>query len=168
MSIRDLVPWRRGNGGSALTRREADPFLDLRREMDRMFERFGRWAGLEPFEETLFPSATFAPAVDVSETDDQVRVTAELPGLEKDNVQVSLEGDSLVLSGEKKGEEERRDGGYYRAERYYGSFSRRIPLPCDVNFDKAEATFKNGVLAVTLPKTEEAKRKHKRIEIKSG
>jgi len=168
MAIRDLVPWRRGNGGSALTRWEADPFLDLRRDMDRMFERFWRLSGFEPFEEVLWPSRTFAPALDVSEIDDHVRVTAELPGLDKDDVEISVDGDNLVLSGEKKQEDERREGGYHRAERYYGAFSRRIPLPCDVNFDKAEATFKNGVLTVTLPKTEEAKRKHKKIEIKSA
>ena len=74
----------------------------------------------------------------------------------------------MVLSGEKKAEDERREAGYYRAERYYGSFSRRIPLPSGVNFDKAKASFKNGVLTVELPKTEEARRMRRKIEVKSA
>jgi len=168
MSIRDLVPWRRRNGDRALTRWEADPFRDLWREVDRLFERFGRMTWLEPFEEGLAPFRSFAPAVDVSETDDEVHVTAELPGLEKDDIEISVEDDSLVLSGEKKEEEERRGKGYYRCERYYGSFNRRIPLPCEVQSDRAEATFKNGVLTVRIPKTEEARRKHRKIQIKSA
>ena len=169
MSIRDLVPWRRGNGGSALARRESDPFLDLRREMNRIFDRFGLMSDWDPFfGGAPLPAPAFGPAVDVSETDNEVRITAELPGLERDDVEVSLDQDAVVLSGEKKEESERRESEVYRAERYYGAFNRRIPLPCDVNFDKAEATFRKGVLRITLPKTEEAKRRQKRIEIKSG
>lgn len=168
MAIRDLVRRHRGNEGPSLARWESDPFLDLWREMDRMFERFGRFNGLEAFEEGLLPSRRFGPALEVSETSDQIRVSAELPGLNKEDVEISIEGDNLILSGNKKQEEERKEGGYYRSERYYGAFRRSVPLPCDVNFDKAEATFKNGVLTVVLPKTEEEKRKHTKIEIKNG
>jgi HSP20 family protein len=162
MAIRDLIPKRRGDGGTSLARWEMDPFLDLWRDMERVFGL----SGIEPFERTLMPRA-FAPALDVRETEDHVRVSAELPGLSKDDVEISIEGNNmLVLSGEKKAEDEKQEGGYYRSERYYGSFSRRVLLPSDVDFDKADATFKNGVLTVMLPKTEEAKRKHRRIQIK--
>ena len=168
MANHELVPRRRGNGGSTLARWEVDPFLDLRREMERMFEDVERLTGFEPFEGAALPSHTFLPALDISETKDHVRVTAELPGLNKADVEISVEGDSLILSGEKKQEQEKREGGHYRSERYYGAFNRRVPLPCEVNFDKAEATFKNGVLTVMLPKSEEAKHKHKKIEIKDA
>jgi HSP20 family protein len=155
MALRNLIPKRHGDGGTTLARWESEPFLDLWRDMERVF-------GLGSFEPHVF-----MPALDVHETDDHVRVTAELPGLSKDDVEISIEGNNmLVLSGEKKAEEEKRQGGYYRSERYYGSFSRRVLLPADVDFDKAEASFKNGVLTVMLPKTEEARRKHRKIEIK--
>jgi len=156
MAIRNLIPKRHGDGGTAVARWEREPFLDLWHDMERVFG-----LGVEPH---MF---MFTPALDVQEADDHVRVTAELPGLMKEDVELSIEGNNtLVLSGEKKSEEEKKEGGYYRSERYYGSFSRRILLPADVDFDKAEASFKNGVLTVMLPKTEEAKRKHRKIEIK--
>jgi HSP20 family protein len=168
MADRELTPRRRGNEGSTLARWEADPIFNLRHKMARMFEDLERLTGFEAFEGAALPSHTFLPALDMSETNDQVRVTAELPGLNKEDVEISVEGDSLMLSGEKKEEKEQREGGYHRSERYYGAFTRRVLLPCQVNFDKAEATFKNGVLTVMLPKTEEAKHKRRKIEIKGA
>ena len=158
MAIRNLIPRRHGDGGAALPparRWESEPFLDLWHDMERVI-------GLGGIE-----SRAFAPVLDVRETSDQVQVSAELPGLNKEDVEISIEGNNvLILSGEKKSEEEKKEGGYYRSERYYGAFTRRVLLPADVDFDKAEANFKNGVLTVLLPKTEEAKRKHRKIEIK--
>ena len=168
MANRDLVPRRQGNGGPALARWEAEPFVDLQHEMERMFEDLERLTGIEPFIGTRTASHMFLPALDISETKDQVRVTAELPGLNKEDVEISVEGNSLILSGEKKEEREEKEGGYHRSERYYGSFSRLVSLPTEVNFDKAEATFKNGILTVMLPKTEEAKQRHRKIEIKGA
>jgi len=162
MAIRNLVPKRRGDGGTSLARWESEPFLDLWRDMERVFGL----GSIEPFEGELMPRM-FSPALDVRETDNYMQVSAELPGLNKGDVEISVENHNmLVLSGEKKSVEEKKEGGNYHSERYYGSFSRRILLPSDVDFDKAEATFKNGVLTVMLPKTEEAKRKHRKIEIK--
>ena len=168
MADRELMPRRRANGGSALARWEADPIFDLRHEMARMFEDLERLTGFESFEGEMMPAHAFLPALDISETKDQICITAELPGMNKEDVEISAEGNSLVLSGEKKEQQEQREGGYHRSERYYGAFSRRVTLPCEVNFYKADATFKNGVLTVMLPKTEKAKLRHKKIEIKGA
>jgi len=111
-------------------------------------------------------SETYTPAVDVQQTENEVRVMAELPGLNKKDIEIWVESDHLMLSGEKRSEQTKEDAGYYSTERRYGSFWRMIPLPSGVNFDKAEATFKNGILTVSMPKTEEAKRHQRKIEIK--
>jgi len=138
-----LVPWR--------------PFEDLstlRREMDRLFERFfGEPIGLER------PTGMWTPQTDVTETKDSVSIKAELPGLEAKDVEVSVSGDMLIIKGEKKQEKEEKDEHRHLVERTHGAFSRMVRLPAPVAADKIKATFKNGVLTVTLPKTEEAKPK---------
>jgi HSP20 family protein len=101
--------------------------------------------------------------VEVSETDKEIRVTAELPGLEERDVEVLLNGDVLTLRGEKRSETE--DQGRHFSERFYGQFERRIPLDTEVEEDKVEARFKNGVLTINMPKTERAQTKAKRIAI---
>jgi HSP20 family protein len=159
MAIFDLVPWKRNDKAVAI-RREEDPFFALRREMDRLFDDF--WGGglLEPY-------GAFDPRVDVTETETEVKVTTELPGLDEKDVEVSLTQNMLTLSGEKKAEKEDKGENYYRMERSYGSFRRAIPLPGEVEADKVEATFKNGVLTVVLPKTAQAQTR-KKIAIKSA
>jgi len=121
----------------------------------------------EPTRDTYFwPSTILAnggPAVDVIEEEDQIRVVAELPGVSEKDFTVELQGSRLLLRGEKKASrEERREGAYF-AECAYGSFSRTIPLPVEVDADKVSAEYKHGVLTVTLPKAERAK--GKRIDI---
>jgi HSP20 family protein len=105
------------------------------------------------------------PALDVVDDDDEIRVTADLPGVDKDDFQIEVVGDRLVLRGEKKAEREERKGDYYYSERSYGSFSRTIPLPAEVDPDKAEARFKNGELRIRLPKTEEAKSRRVKVRV---
>lgn len=105
------------------------------------------------------------PAVDVVEEDDEVRVTADLPGVDKDDFQVEVVGNRVILRGEKKSTREEKKGGYSYSERSYGSFSRTIPLPAEVNPDQAEATFKNGELTIRLPKTEEAKARRVQVHV---
>jgi len=167
MAIRDLIPWRRRGRGALVRRDEFEPFRTLQEEMNRLFDRFMGRSWLAPLGEWEPPVVgTFAPSVDVAETDEHVRVTAELPGLDPKDIELSVSGNTLTLKGEKKEEREERQGATYRSERYYGSFSRVIPLPCEVESDKAEATYKNGVLTVTLPKPEEVKKRRKKIEIK--
>jgi len=167
MAIRDLIPWRRRGRGAVAHRDDLDPFRSLQEEMNRLFDRFMGQFGMSRFGEWETPSGgPFAPSVDLAETDDEVRVSAELPGLESKDIEISVSGNSLTLKGEKKEEREEKQGTTYRSERYYGSFSRVIPLPCEVDADKAEATYKNGVLTVTLPKPEEARKSRKKISIK--
>ena len=145
----ELIPWRPFGG----------ELSSLRREMDNLWSRF--------FSETTLArrvTEEWWPSVDMSETKDSFIVKAELPGLDAKDVDVSISGDVLTIIGEKKREEEEKDEHHYRAERYYGSFQRSFQLPTNVQADKVEATFDKGVLKVTLPKVEEAKKKQ--IEIK--
>jgi HSP20 family protein len=106
-----------------------------------------------------------APAVDVFEEKDDIVVKAEIPGMDKDNIQVNLTDHTLTIKGEKKKEEEVKEENYYRSERSYGSFFRTLELPKDVHADKVKATFKNGVLEVRMPKTEEAKAKEIKVKV---
>jgi len=127
--------------------------MSLRDEMDRMFNEF---FGTLP-ERLETTEGVWYPSVDVSETDDDLIVTAELPGIEKDNVKVSVHDNTLTIKGEKKQEKETKNETYHRIERCYGAFQRSITLPTGVDTGKIQATFKNGVLKVKLPKREEAK-----------
>jgi HSP20 family protein len=122
--------------------------------MDRLFERFfGEVASLE------LPGGTWEPRIDMSETKDTLTITAELPGLDPKNLDVSVSGDVLTIKGEKKQEKEEKDGRRHVVERSYGAFVRMVRLPAPVAQDKIKASFKNGVLTINLPKTEEAKQK---------
>jgi HSP20 family protein len=169
MAIKDMVPWKR-NDKNVLVRRQEDPFTAFRYEMDRLFDDFfGRGFGLSQFEGgSVGRFGAFNPQVDVTENDKEVKVIAELPGLTEQDVEVSLSNDVLTISGEKKHEKEDKGENYYRMERSYGSFQRAIPLPVEVQSDKVEATFKNGVLTVTLPKSPQATQNRKKITIKAS
>ena len=105
------------------------------------------------------------PTVDLYEEDQAVVVKAEVPGMDKTDLKVDLTDSMLTISGEKKKEEDIKEEAYSFSERSYGSFSRSLHLPCAVESDKAKATFKNGILEVKLPKTEEAKKRHKKVKI---
>jgi HSP20 family protein len=111
-------------------------------------------------------TSVFTPRVDVTEDNENLYVEADLPGVEKKDVKVSVVGDVLTISGEKKKESRDENKNYYRLERTSGSFSRSFTLPAEIHADKIAAEFKDGVLKVTLPKTEEAKIVERQIEIK--
>jgi HSP20 family protein len=148
----DLIRWKSGRHSSALS--------SLRREFNDLFDRF--WSGqVEPMQ-----LGRWAPAVDISETEEAVLVQAEVPGLEADEIEVLVEGNVLTLKGEKKDVREETGDTYHRVERQYGTFIRSIPLPSPVVSDKAEASFRNGVLEVRLPKSEEARPKHVTVDVK--
>ena len=133
----------------------------LRREMDRLWDRsLGETQLARTFTESWLPS------VDISETKDNFVVKAELPGLETKDVNVSISGDILTIKGEKKAEEEEKDEHYHCVERYSGSFQRTFQLPSGVKADKIKATFDKGVLKVTLPKVEEAKKNEIEVKVK--
>jgi HSP20 family protein len=127
---------------------------DLRREMDRFLDRYAEPAW-EPF--ATMTGGAWAPMLDVAETKDTMMVTAELPGVEAKDIGIELTGDLLTLKGEKEKRTEEKEERYHRVERTYGAFLRSVRLPMAVDGSKITATFKNGVLVVTLPKTPAAK-----------
>jgi HSP20 family protein len=141
---------------------ERDPFALLRREMDALFEGFFSDRG-----ESAPGLKGFNPRVDVAESDREIRLTAELPGVDEKDVEVALTRDGITIKGEKRSEKEDKGEENYWLERSYGSFRRTFSLPCEVDSDKASASFKKGVLTVTLPKTAQAA-KNKKIEVKAS
>ncbi|MHA3772374.1 Hsp20/alpha crystallin family protein [Verrucomicrobiota bacterium sgz303538] len=163
MTLKNLVPWKRGHEGMAVRRSES-PLDVWRSEMDRLFSRamFSPMGGdlSEGMMEHQFPE------VDVTETEKEVQVTAELPGIDEKDLEVTVDQTGLTLRGEKREEREEEKKGYYLSECSYGSFHRHIPLPEALITDKAEAKFKNGVLKITVPKSPEAESKRKTLQIK--
>jgi len=138
-----------------------DPFAVLRREIDGLFDGF-----LSGFGAPARGLEAFNPSVDVAENDKEIRITAELPGVEEKDVEVSLSGNGITIRGEKRAEKEEKGEERYRLERSYGAFRRSFSLPCEVDAGKAAASFKKGVLTVTLPKSAEAA-KTKKIAVKT-
>ena len=163
MAMRDLIPWNRGREVSVRRGDEANPFLTLHREMNRLFDDAFRGFDLAvPSNERFFDRTMGWPNIEVSETDKELKVTAELPGLEENDIEVELTNGVLAIRGEKKTETEDKDRRF--SERYYGHFERRIPVD-DVEQDEVAASFKNGALTVTLPKSPTAQQKVKRVAI---
>ena len=154
---KSLAPWR---PITELSRWERD----TDRMMDEFFDRRvrpwwpERWFGGERLRVDV-------PAVDMYEDKDDVVVKAELPGIEKDNIEVNLADNTLTIKGVKKKQEETKNENYYRSERYYGSVMRSVELPRDVQADKVKASFKNGVLEIRMPKTEEAKTREIKVKV---
>jgi HSP20 family protein len=163
MAMKDLIPWNRGRDMTARRSEEVNPFLTLHREMNRLFDDAFRGFDLAPFgTDRFFDRAMGWPNIEVSETDEDLKVLAELPGLDEKDVQVELTDGVLAIKGEKKTETEDKERLF--SERYYGRFERRIPID-DVDEDKVSASFKNGVLIITMPKAPQAQSKVKRIAI---
>jgi HSP20 family protein len=147
------------------------PFSEISRwepELERMFDDFfgrrlrplwpGRWGPVREVGLSI-------PPVDLYEEKDEIVVKAELPGMSKEDIQINITDHLLTIKGEKKKEEEIKEADYYRSERSYGSFSRSVDLPGEVQIEKAQASFKNGVLEIRLPRTEEAKRREIKVKV---
>jgi HSP20 family protein len=149
--------------GTDFTEQLIEPFSQLRDEVDRLFDSFP--LRLPTFG---FARAAVTPAVDMTETDKAYKVTAELPGMDPDNVEVTFDDGVLRISGEKREQREENESGYSFSERTYGAFERLLELPSAAQGDRIKAKFKNGVLTVTVPKDENAARKAKRIAIENG
>jgi HSP20 family protein len=163
MNVRDLIPWNRTSDRGMMTPRGMDdssPLMSLQRDMNRMFDDFFRGFDLPQ----VFGRQSW-PNIDVAETDTEYKVTAELPGLEEKDVELTLRDNTLMISGEKRDEREEKNEGRYYAERFVGRFSRTVPLPDEVDPDKVAAAFKNGVLTVVMPKSQTARESAKRIPI---
>jgi len=162
MNLKSLIPWKREDQSLVRRSHDDDPFLQMRRRMNGVFDEIlGRsssdlWNGANDI---------FAPQIELSENGNEVRINAELPGLDEKDVEVTLSGDLLTIKGEKKHEHEEEKGDYYRTERSYGYFQRSVQLPRGVDADKASAKFKKGVLKVSIPKRAEAQSNRRRIEV---
>ncbi|OWV92748.1 hypothetical protein ATY81_16465 [Rhizobium sp. R72] len=167
MSVRDLIPWSRGSGQipSAYRGDEMDPFLSLHRNVNRLFDEVFRGFGSPSLFGGTLPLNGTWPHVEIEENDNELRVIAEIPGINPDDIELLLEDGVLTLRGENKSKTEDKDRRF--SERYYGRFERRLALGRQVDEDNISATFKNGLLEVTLPKTEKARADVKRISIDS-
>ena len=153
------------------------PFENLRREIDRLFDDFGVGSWRSPFRGSMFDAVPFwrrevtwpaAPAVDFTDTEKAYEVTAELPGIDEKDIEVKVANGILSIKGEKQEEKEEKKKDYYLRERNFGSFERSFQVPDGVDTDKIEASFKNGVLKVTLPKKPESQKPEKKITIKTS
>lgn len=169
MPISDLLPWNRDKEKYAIQKRdEMDPF-NMQHQMNQMFEEiFNVPNGCRPMQGMMNVENSFSPRLDISESDQEIRINADLPGLDEKDIHLSVENNQLTISGEKKFESEEKDRTYHRVERRYGSFSRRIGLPENVEVDKIDASFKKGVLMIIIPKPAEVESQRKRIPIKAG
>ncbi len=170
------LPVKREKAPEASALTEWQPLESLRQEIDRLFDDFGRgfWrpfgrslSAVEPFWRREAKWAA-APVVDVVESEKAFEITAELPGMDEKNIEVKVVDGSLSIKGEKQEEKEEKKKEYYLSERSFGSFERNFELPDGVDIDKIEAAFKKGVLTVTLPKTPEAQKPAKKIEVKAA
>ncbi len=155
--------------------REWEPFQNLRREIDRVFENFHH--GLSAFGRTRMefePLRLLAggwgstPAINMMEKETAYELTAELPGMDESNIELKVAGGVLTIKGEKKEEKEEKGGDYVLSERRFGLIQRSIPLPESIDLDRIEASFKKGVLTVTMPKTPEAQKSERKIAIKGA
>jgi len=164
MTTKNLTPQTKGGRDSLMAKKSEYPFVSFLQDMEKMIDDFFRDFDRASIREKR---GVFNPKVDVLDTDKEVMVTAELPGLSENDIEISLTSDALTIKGEKKAEKEDKGKGYYHMERSYGAFSRTIPLPAEVDSSKVDAKFKKGILTVALPKTEKAQKQTKKIPVKT-
>jgi HSP20 family protein len=158
------MPFSR-NQSMARWSEENDPFLAMRREMNRLFDDVFDGFGLPSAFGPVLRQMPAAPKIDVSETDNEIQITAEMPGIDQNDVEVLLEDDRLIIRGEKKEEREDKDRNYHVRERVQGAFSRTLPLPFAPDPNQVKAEFRNGVMTITIPKPQGVKQKQHRIEV---
>jgi HSP20 family protein len=163
MANRDLTPWRM----PSMQTFARDPFASFRREMDRLFDDFFAPAEARSFApSSIQGEAMVMPSIDVHETEKAYSVCAELPGIDPQDLEISLDDNVLTVRGEKRSERREEEGGRRYSERSFGRFERRIPFNVEVDAEHIDANYENGVLKVMLPKTQKAREKSHRIEIK--
>lgn len=167
MSFSSLIPWSRKKELPVRRQTEMnhDPFALLQHEMNRVFDVFHK--DLVPWQNDA-AGGNWMPQINVAESAKEFTVTAELPGVDEKDVDVSFSDNVLTIKGEKKAENEVKDRNFHRIERSYGSFMRSMTMPAAVDEDGIEAAFAKGVLTVTLPKTREAQREVKKIAVKGA
>ncbi len=166
MTKRTIVPWR---WGRVTPFRELDPVFPIfSREMGDLFGELTRELNGGFFPGTKEEKIFFNPRLDIKETEKAIEMKVELPGVDKKEIQLSVEDGVLTLQGEKKSEKEKKEENVYRRECVYGHFVRRVPLPAEVEEKKIEAVFEKGVLKLTLPKTKPAEKEVHRIAVKAA
>jgi HSP20 family protein len=168
MEFRSLVPWRDKSQTPATREDFFDPFVSFRREVDRMFDDFFNNFGSGGRSLRPWGGGWQGPTIDMSETDKEMVVTAELPGLDQKDFEVTLAGDVLTIKGEKKAEHEQKGGDHYHMERRFGAFSRSLRLPFEVKDEKVDAKYDKGVLTIRVRKPVEAQKAARRIEVKAA
>lgn len=161
---------QRRNVEDVAGRLAATPFNFMRKfseEMDHLFEDFGGRGWLTPMlDKAQLPQGPWSPQVEIFERDDELVLRADLPGLTKDDVNVEIANDGITIEGERRSEHKETAEGYFRSERSYGKFYRRIPMPDGAKAEDANASFSNGVLEITLPVLKRGERKSRRLEIR--
>ena len=167
MAITDLIPWNRNRALATRRQDVTDPFMMMRRDMDRVFGDFlydWRWPDrtLNMLDRQM---GSFMPEIDVTETDKEFRITADLPGMDEKDIDITLENNQLTVRGERRFENEQKEENFHRIERRYGSFSRSFTLPNTVDTDNVKANYVNGVLKIQLAKRAEAKPKQIKVEV---
>jgi len=170
MAGRSLLPFFSRNWSLSRSSEDTDPFMAFRRQMNRVFDDAFRGFGMPSLVGPAFgrmPMATLMPQIDLSESEHEIQVTAELPGIDEKDVDVVLADDMLTIRGEKKAEHEQKDRDYHLVERSHGTFSRSLPLPFAADPSQVKAAFKNGVLTVTIQKPKEVLEKQHRIEVQT-
>jgi HSP20 family protein len=169
MDFKDLMPWPWSRPGATERSEGADPFRALQAEINRAFESF----------QQTFPAPRFhanwgmsmegvQPRIDVADTDSDIEITAELPGLDENDVEITMSADSISIKGEKRPDRQERRRDFFINERAFGAFRRTIALPGGIDTERVSASFKNGVLTIIIPKTEQAQKDVKRIAVNKG
>jgi len=169
MNLQKFSPWNwfkreeQGGSGELLpARRGDDPMTRMHREMDRLFEDF---FGSFDKPSNWHSELVLKPSIDIAESNKAYRISVEVPGVDEDDIDLTLDGDALIICGEKRQESEDDEEGFHRVERSYGSFRRVLTLPTDADPDGISAKFRNGVLKIRVPRTKESSGSRKRIEI---
>jgi HSP20 family protein len=161
---------QRRNVEDVAGRLAATPFNVMRKfgeELDHLFEDFGGRGWLTPMlDKAQLPQGPWSPQIEILERDDELVLRADLPGLTKDDVNVEIASDGITIEGERKNEHEEKGKGYFRSERSYGKFYRRIPMPEGAKTEDASASFNNGVLEISIPALKREERKARRLEIR--
>jgi len=164
MRLRNLLP----AVNRPLVRDDDHPFYAIQRQMNSLFDDFFSGFDALPRRPAADGFGAFSPSIDVKEGDKEFVIRAELPGVEEKDIDITVTSDAVTIKGEKKEEKEDKGKNYYYMERSYGSFNRTIPLGAETQAEKAEASFKNGVLHITLPKSPTAKAKGTKVSIKAA
>jgi HSP20 family protein len=164
MTMRDLTPWNLGRKTSDV---EGDYFSaqTLHNRMNRLLDEFFTGSGMVPFGRMMHGTGSMAPRIDVSEGEKEYKISAELPGVDEKDVEVTLANGTLTIKGEKKTESKGKNDHYFFTERSYGAFQRSFSLPSDIDDGKVKASFDHGVLTVKVAKNKAAKSAIKRIEV---